>query len=366
MGSGTGEAVEPRTPEAVLDACGAAVVATDAQRRVSAWNDAAADRFGWAADEVRGETPPVLPEPAGEATPAALYERAESGDRIERRPVTVRTREGAALDQLVSLQPLGTEAGDSGVVATYVTPTGGPDAQPAAARSERLTEFAGVVAHDLRSPLSTAAGALELARETGDETEFDRAMGCIERVDGVVEELLALSRGEVGEVADVPLAEVAETAWATAATADASLIIADDPTVRADAGQLRQLLENLFRNAVEHAGSPDSPGRDDGAADACRPTLAAAAAPVPDPGPAVTVRVGATAEGFFVEDDGPGIPEAERDRVFEYGYSTAPEGTGYGLTIVRRIADVHGWDVTVGEGAAGGARFTFAPARSPN
>ena len=62
-------------------------------------------------------------------------------------------------------------------------------------------------------------------------------------------------------------------------------------------------------------------------------------------------------DGFFVEDDGTGIPETDRDRVFERGYSSDDRGTGFGLHIVEQIAEVHGWRVSVTESESGGARF---------
>jgi signal transduction histidine kinase len=71
----------------------------------------------------------------------------------------------------------------------------------------------------------------------------------------------------------------------------------------------------------------------------------------------VTVRVGRTRDGFYVEDTGPGIPENERDDVLDSGYTTKREGTGFGLTIVKRIVEVHGWEIYVTEGSDGGARF---------
>ena len=61
--------------------------------------------------------------------------------------------------------------------------------------------------------------------------------------------------------------------------------------------------------------------------------------------------------GFFVEDDGPGIPSEERETVFEYGHTTAEEGTGLGLAIVEEIAEAHGWTVSLAESETGGARF---------
>lgn len=62
-------------------------------------------------------------------------------------------------------------------------------------------------------------------------------------------------------------------------------------------------------------------------------------------------------DDFYVEDDGPGISEAVRDDVFETEYSTSDGGTGFGLTIVKRIVDAHGWNIRVTEGTDGGARF---------
>ena len=71
----------------------------------------------------------------------------------------------------------------------------------------------------------------------------------------------------------------------------------------------------------------------------------------------VTVTVGALDDGFYVADDGHGIPESMRETVFEAGYSTAEDGTGFGLRIVERVADAHGWTVDAAESEGGGARF---------
>ena len=105
----------------------------------------------------------------------------------------------------------------------------------------------------------------------------------------------------------------------------------------ADRSQLRQLLENCFRNSLEHGTT--SPGPAD--------------PPDDEDAGGLTVRVGSLPDGFFVEDDGPGIPEAERDRVFDRGYSGG-QGTGLGLSIVDRIAAGHDWDATVTEAELGG------------
>jgi len=74
----------------------------------------------------------------------------------------------------------------------------------------------------------------------------------------------------------------------------------------------------------------------------------------------VTITVGERADGFYLEDDGPGIPPEDRENLFDPGYSTVEDGVGFGLTIVETVAEGHGWDVRVTDGTSGGTRFEFA------
>ena len=196
-------------------------------------------------------------------------------------------------------------------------------------QNDRLEAVAGTLSHDLRNPLALATGHVELARETGDVEALDEAEAGLDRMAAIVDDVLALARtGEPEETAPQSLAAVAHRAWATVDAGDVTLDVRADPTVDADAGLLQQLLENLFRNAVEHA----------------------------DPG---VVVVGALADGagFYVADDGRGIPQDVADSLFERGTTTASEGTGFGLAIVARIARAHDWTVDVVESERGGARF---------
>ena len=196
-------------------------------------------------------------------------------------------------------------------------------------KNERLEEFSSVVSHDLRNPLQVAQGRLELLAEEAESEHIDDIRGALDRMGTLIDDLLAIAQEgtEAMEFEHVPVEEVAREAWGTVETGGASLVVEADRRIEADRDQLRQLFENLFRNSVEHAG------------------------------PDCTVTVGALPEGFYVADDGPGIPESEREQVFEPGYSTGSEGTGFGLNIVRSVADAHGWTVTAGESDDGGARF---------
>jgi signal transduction histidine kinase len=197
--------------------------------------------------------------------------------------------------------------------------------------------IATVVSHDLRNPLDVAKAHLRAARETGETEHFDRLGAAHDRMERIIQDVLTLSRGEstVAPVPDVDVAEVAADAWATVDTREGTVTVDPGlPTVEADPDRLRRLFENLFRNSVEHG---DTHGTDGG----------------------VAVRVAATDDGFLVADDGPGIAAADRDRVFEPGYTADESGTGLGLTIVERIAHAHGWTVSAGASDAGGAAFRF-------
>ncbi|QWC20321.1 PAS domain S-box protein [Halorubrum sp. 2020YC2] len=217
--------------------------------------------------------------------------------------------------------------------------------------NERLDEFASIVSHDLRNPLNVLSGYLRLARETGTDSYFDRCERALDEMERLIEDVLALAKqGEaVGSVERVDLgdlaAEYSDDAFGPADGEDpfgsdgdsegpsVEVAVETDGEIYADPGRVRQLLGNLFRNADEHGGE--------------------------------RVVVDDLPDGFYVEDDGPGIAPDERDEVFESGYTTSETGTGFGLAIVERIAEAHGWEVAVAEGDGGGARFEFVDVDRP-
>ncbi|RDZ42424.1 histidine kinase [Haloferax sp. Atlit-10N] len=235
-----------------------------------------------------------------------------------------------------------------------------------AAANERLDDFVSIVAHDLRNPLAVATGYLDLGIESGERAHLERAANAVERMSELVEEVLDLARQRtpVVDAKSVDLARVVDHAWRFVDTGDATLVRGELFVVEGDDGRLLRLFENLFRNAVEHGSTDrrDSPGDavEHGSTGSRIPSDDAVehAEPPDDP---LAVRVGALDDriGFYVEDNGGGIPEEIRERVFDHGYTTTPRGTGYGLAIVRDIADAHGWSVSLAESVEGGARFEF-------
>jgi signal transduction histidine kinase len=213
-----------------------------------------------------------------------------------------------------------------------------------------LEEFAGIVSHDLRNPLQVALSRLQLLREEGETDENVEAIDdAVRRMDELVDDLFAVARqgGAAVDSEPVVLSSVAQQAWDSIDAADATLDIEATASIYADAGRVRQLFENLFRNALQHGTDRDLLGTDSDA----DPN------PFTDDEPVLTVRVGDLPDGFYVADDGDGVPADERTDIFDVGYTTSEAGTGLGLDIVADIADAHDWDITITDGPAGGARF---------
>ncbi len=219
-------------------------------------------------------------------------------------------------------------------------------------RNDRLETLAGVLGHDLRNPLQVVQGHTDLlrARLDGDDGESDgrpapeEAVADLEtirssagRIEAIIEDALRLARGgaatEEEEATTVRLRETAECAWDHVRAEEATIEVADSFGFDARPGPLGQVFENLFANAVEHVG------------------------------PDVTVTVGALdadgtgPSGFYVADDGPGVPPGDRSVVFDAGHTSDTDGTGLGLAIVEQFVESEGWYVTLVESAAGGARF---------
>lgn len=192
-------------------------------------------------------------------------------------------------------------------------------------QKDRLEKFASTLSHDIRNPLTVAQGRVELI-EDEQATVIERNL---ERIEEITDDLLTLARTgkNVQATESVSLSKVGVESWAHIETGEATLSTKDDVTFQCDPGRVRQILENLFQNCIDHS---------DGT---------------------VNVWLGSIPGGFYVADDGPGIPPDERDDVFKRGYTTAGDGTGLGLAIVQEAVQAHGWDITVKESLAGGTHF---------
>ncbi|WP_247731497.1 ATP-binding protein [Halovivax limisalsi] len=295
------------------------IVSLDSVDRIRDTNRAARDLFPALADGRGDPFETVLPAVADAlATDDPILETAIDGQKRYLR---------------VTATPLGTATAGLGRTIVFTDVTERERYRRELERqNDRLERFAGMVSHDLRNPLTVAQGNVELAREGADAAAaVDEIEAALDRMDALIEDVLALARqGQpIDDPEPVALSVLVRDSWQMVDSTQASLSVDGDIEFEGDKSRLTQLLENLFRNAIDHGGRTVS----------------------------VTVGVLADGDGFYVADDGPGIPEAERETVFEQGYTTDANGTGFGLAIVAEVVEAHGWTIRATESATGGARF---------
>jgi PAS domain S-box-containing protein len=295
------------------------VINTDG--RLLAVNDTAVERLGYSREELLSMRPEDIDTRLDPEEIRQLIE-GMSEDEIQVFETVHKTKAGSEIPVEISSSMI-TYRDEPAILSI------GRDVSSRKEREKRLEQFASVVSHDLRNPLNVAQGRLELAQERCESEHLAAVERAHNRMQTLIEDLLSLAReGEpVTETEPVSLETLAKESWASVKTPGATLVTDLDCNIQADESRLQRVFENLMRNAIEHNG------------------------------PEVTVTVGELPAGFFLEDDGSGIPESKHEDVFEAGYSTAEEGTGFGLSIVEQIVEAHDWELRLTESEAGGARF---------
>jgi len=321
--------------ETIIEALTDAVYVVDEEGRFTYVNDEFVKLVGYDRDTILGSPPSLIKTEAAVEQAEHQLRRLLSSDGPESVTfeLTVHPRDGDPIrceDHMAVLPYTGDQFNGSVGTLRDITEHKQRE-QELEQQNTRLEEFTRVVSHDLRNPLTVAEGRFELAQDACESDHLNKAADALERCQTLIDDLLVVAREgtRVREVESISLHTIAEQCWQHVATEKAAIQIATEHHIRADRSRLQQLLENLYRNTIEHAGE------------------------------GATVTVGDLPDGFYVEDDGPGIPGTERGTVFNPGYSTTEEGTGFGLSIVQQVADNHDWSVRVTDGSTGGARFEF-------
>lgn len=334
-----------------VEHAGHGVVITDSTGTIEYVNRAFEETTGYSAAEVLGEDPSILKSGEhDESLYREMWATILDGEIWQGELVNER-KDGSryVIDQTIS--PLSDSGNIEGFVAINRDVTQLKKyRQEIEQQNEYLAEYGQTVAHDLRNPLGVLRTELEELRTTTTASSDDDALAerfenieeTITQMESLIQDFLSMAeQGQlVIDASEVSLETVAEEAWEQVVATDTTPWEVDHPDatltveetrLTADPDRVMQLLVNLFRNALEHGGE------------------------------GVRVRVGPLdfESGFYVEDNGPGIPPEKRETVFERGVTTSEDGTGFGLAIVEQIARSHGWSVTVTDGMEGGARFEF-------
>ncbi|GIG56892.1 hypothetical protein Lfu02_12640 [Longispora fulva] len=279
--------------------------------------------------------------------------RALAGERTDGVEMIIRNaRHPNGVRIAVSGRPLGPGAGRAGAMAVF------HDVTVQHAREAELTSFAGMVAHDLRTPLTMVVGYTELLAESVDagsvdpvtlRTPLTQISAGAERMGQLIHDLLvyATARDASLHSTDFDLADVASDV-VTLITASLRpegepmprVTVGALPTVRADQNMIRQLLDNLIGNAIKYT-PPGEAARIDISAYPDRPGW---------------VRI-------EVADHGIGVPEGQHEAIFagfHRAHADGPyAGTGLGLAICKHIVDRHGGTIAVADNPGGGSRFSF-------
>ncbi len=327
----------------------------DTSGRLVQWNQELNDVFGLTDDELAGMSPTEF---FVEADQPAVFEAVERTFEAGEAVVEARapTADGTVVVFELTGRRLTDEDGDViGLcgIGRDVTEQRTHE-RKLARQNAQLEQFARVVSHDVRNPLGVAKGYLELEREGHDSSNLSKVATALDRIDHIVDDVLLASRqGGVAEsTAAVSLETVARRAWESVETDGAIFRTRTRAVVEADPDRLQRLLENLFRNSVEHGSLGSRTVSDDSVEHGS----------TSDQTPAdesIHITIGDLDDGFYVEDDGCGIALDDRERAYDAGYTTSTTGTGFGLAIVRELAAAHGWQTSIVDGSDGGARLEF-------
>ncbi|CDM65592.1 two-component system sensor histidine kinase NtrB [Pyrinomonas methylaliphatogenes] len=322
----------------IVESIRSGVVTTDLEGRIYTFNPAAEEITGYRANEVRGRDASFLFGDLREKIDLAVR-AAKEGAHIQRYEADTETAEGFRLRLGYSISPLSDEAGETtGLVITFQDLTEVRALEENARRQDRLAAVGRVaagIAHEIRNPLASMRGAIQVLRSTwnGDPAEAELMEIILresDRLDRIITDFLAYARPRPVTLIETDLREPLRETFAllrhnpeTRPDHSLEIIAPDQPVIAlVDAEQLRQVFWNLARNALR--AMPDG-GR-----------LSAELTPLEDG----RVRITFT-------DTGCGMTPEQVEQLFEPFTSWAPGGTGLGLSIVYQIIRDHGGTINV-------------------
>lgn len=197
-------------------------------------------------------------------------------------------------------------------------------------KNKKLDKFAKIISHDIRNPLSIARGHLNLyIEENGTHQNLEKTQKSINRIETILDDILEIAKTTDEKInkEKVNIQSIIQDCWENIDRKNSNLTIDTTKEISLNKKLASRLFENMFKNSIKHGG-------DD-----------------------VEIKIGSLENGFYIEDNGKGIPKEKRSKIFNLNYTTSETGEGLGLTIVKYVCDSHNWDIIVTESSTGGARF---------
>jgi PAS domain S-box-containing protein len=328
---------------AVVESSEDAIVSKDLEGRVTSWNEGAVRLFGWTAEEAIGTSITRIIPPELHAQEASILQRIRQGERVEPFETVRVAKDGRRLDVSITISPVRDETGrviGASKIARDIGAWRRAEERLIEA-DRRKDEFLATLAHELRNPLAPIRNSLEILKLAGVDAATQAGLAAIlgrqvEQLARLVDDLLEVSRVSVGQVELRKERMTLSTAIESAVHASRPLIeeAGHRLTIRqpempieldADPVRLSQVLSNLLNNAAKYTppgGEIELAARSDGSE--------------------VVVEV---------RDNGAGIPSEMLERVFDLftqvspGTTRSAGGLGIGLTLVRRLVELHGGKV---------------------
>ena len=332
---------------AIVESTDDAIVGADRAGRITHWNAGAERLLGYAREEIVGEYVRTLVRDEDFESQNARFSRVLAGERVERIETQWMRKDGTLLDVVLTASPLRDRAGEvvgASAVVHDITARKRDEAELRRSHAE-LERFADIAAHDLREPLmaiTQLTALLERGVDSQREEIVTHLRAAAQHGSRLVDGLLDLAR--VGRGAPpakpVDLRRLIEGLLDTLApqieAAGARVELGPMPTVPGVEGELARVFQNLLANALKFRG--DAP-----------------------PVVAVSAARGAREWTLTVADNGPGVSERNRDRIFELFArgqvdGQAP-GTGLGLAVCRKVVELHGGRIWVEPAPGGGSAF---------
>jgi len=334
-----------------------AIVTIDPERRVTSWNRAAEEIYGWTADDIVGRSTHLLlpPEPEALADFNGVEQIVRSGQAVRDHEVTRLHKDGHRLDVRITRWPIfdagGEYLGSTGIVRDVSKIKAMEAKLVEAERLAAVGELAASVAHEIKNPLAGIRGACELISEVFASDDPRRELSTevhrqIDRLDRTLRDLLLFSRPRETRPEPASIHDVVEHVLAVLlGDAQARGVVVERryadpmPQVLLDPQQMEQVFFNVLLNAFQAMNFKGT----------------VVVATEADAGE-VRVRV---------RDDGPGIPPEIADKIFKPFFTTRSKGTGLGLAIVRNIVNAHGGTIKAATAPQGGAEVVLALPRNP-